>query len=189
MEFRCIEECSQCCIEREYYPTKQFGKIGVLILPEEKEEIEKLAELNKIKIKILPRIGISENRNQIPTEILAYQLMGIEENGNTCPFLDTESGKKSTHGGFPCKIYENKPLACSAYPLIEINPITLDQKCKFCKECGTADKNLNFETESLLKIKESMQTNATCIWRYATGIGEQEDNEIIKTGWILEEEI
>ena len=189
MEFRCIEECSQCCIEREYYPTKQFGKIGVLILPEEKEEIEKLAELNKIKIKILPRIGISEDKNQVPTRILAYQLMGIEENGNTCPFLDTESGKKSTHGGFPCKIYQNKPLACSAYPLIETNPITLDQKCKFCKECGTADKNLNCETESLLKIKENMQTNATCIWGYATGVGEQEDNEIIKTGWILEEEI
>jgi hypothetical protein len=189
MEFRCIEECSQCCIEREYYPTKQFGKIGVLILPEEKEEIEKLAELNKIKIKILPRIGISKNKSQVPTRILAYQLMGIEKNGNTCPFLDTESGKKSTHGGFPCKIYENKPLACSAYPLIETNPITLDQKCKFCKECGTADKNLNFETESLLKIKEIMQTNVECIWRYATGVGEQEDNEIIKTGWILEEEI
>ena len=65
-------------------------------------------------------------------------------------------------------------MACSAYPLIEINPTTLDQKCKFCKECGTADKNLNFETESLLKIKASMQTNAAYIWRYATGIGEKE---------------
>ncbi|MCP2505756.1 MAG: YkgJ family cysteine cluster protein [Nitrosopumilus sp.] len=187
MEFRCVDECSQCCVEREYYPTKQFGKIGVLILPEEKESIEKLAELNKIKIKILPRIGVSKNKNQMPTKILAYQLMGIEDNGNTCPFLDTHSGKKSTHGGFPCKIYKSKPLACSAYPLIEINPISLDQKCKFCKECGTADKNLNFETESLLKIQESMQTNARCIWRYATGIGEQEDQEIIKTGWVLED--
>ena len=45
--------------------------------------------------------------------------------------------------------------------MIEINPISLDQKCKFCKECGTADKNLNFETESLLKIQESMQTDAS----------------------------
>jgi hypothetical protein len=80
-----------------------------------------------------------------------------------------------------------KPLACSAYPLIEIKPIKLDEKCKFCKECGTADKNLNFETESLLKIKESMQTNAMYVWRYATGFGEQEDHEIIKTGWILED--
>ena len=43
MEFRCIEECSQCCIEREYYPTKQFGKIGVLILPEEKKRDWKIS--------------------------------------------------------------------------------------------------------------------------------------------------
>ena len=187
MEFRCVEECSDCCVQREYYPNKQFGKIGVLILPEEKEKIEKLAKEKEIKIKILPRIGISENKNQIPTTILAYQLMGVEKNGNTCPFLDTKSDKKSTHGGLPCKIYETKPLACSAYPLIESKPTMLDQKCKFCKECGTADKNLEFETESLLKIKEVMQTNAAHIWRYATGIGEQEDHEIIKTGWILEE--
>jgi len=189
MEFTCIEGCSDCCVQREYYPTKQFGKIGVLILPEEKERIEELAKLKKIKIIILPRIGVSENRNQPPTKILAYQLMGVEKNGNTCPFLDTKSGKKSTHGGFPCKIYENKPLACSAYPLIEINPITLDQKCQFCKECGTANKNLNFETESLLKIKASMYTDAMYIWRYATGVGEEEDNKIIETGWILEEGI
>ncbi len=73
--------------------------------------------------------------------------------------------------------------------MIESTPIMLDQKCKFCKECGSADKNLEFETESLLKIKENMQTNATCIWRYATGIGEREDDEIIKSGWILEEGI
>ena len=32
-----------------------------------------------------------------------------------------------------------------------------------------------------------MQTNASHIWRYATGIGESEDKEIIKKGWILEE--
>ena len=25
------------------------------------------------------------------------------------------------------------------------------------------------------------------VWRYATGFGEQEDHEIIKTGWILED--
>ena len=63
MEFRCIQDCSQCCIEREYYPTKKFGKIGVLILPDEKERIEHLAKLNRLKITILPRIGISEEKN------------------------------------------------------------------------------------------------------------------------------
>jgi len=187
MEFRCIDECAQCCIEREYYPSKKFGKIGVLILPEEKERIEKLAESNGLEIKIFPRIGISEEKNSTPTKILAYQMMGIEKNGNTCPFLDTDSGKKSPHGGFPCKIYNERPLACMTYPLIESDPITLDEKCKFCKEHGTADKNLNSEIESLLKIKEKMNTELPLIWRYATNVGEDEDKEILREGWILEE--
>jgi len=187
MEFRCIEDCSQCCIEREYYPSKKFGKIGVLILPEEKERIEKLAKLNGLEIKILPRIGISDEKKSAPTKILAYQMMGIEKNGNTCPFLDTDSGKKSPHGGFPCKIYKERPLACMTYPLIESDPITLDEKCKFCKEHGTADQNLNSEIESLLKIKEKMYTDASFIWRFATGVGEQEDQQILESGWILED--
>jgi len=187
VEFRCIDECSQCCIEREYYPSKKFGKIGVLILPEEKERIERLAIKNRIEIKILPRIGISEKNDSGPTKILAFQLMGFEKNGNTCPFLDTNSGEKSPHGGFPCKIYNERPLACSAYPLIESDPITLDQKCKFCKEGNNADENLNSEIEALLKIKEKMIPDAAFIWRYATNVGELEDKEEMETGWILED--
>ena len=186
MEFRCIDECSQCCIEREYYPSKKFGKIGVLILPEEKERIENLAIKNNLEIKILPRIGISENENTFPTKILAYQLMGVEKNGNTCPFLDTDSGEKSPHGGFPCKIYNERPLACTAYPLIESEPIILDKKCKFCKEHDNANGNLNAETEALLKIKEKMIPDLQVIWRYATNIGETDDQEILESGWILE---
>ncbi len=187
MEFRCIDQCSQCCIEREYYPSKKFGKIGVLILPEEKERIEELAIRNKLEIKILPRIGISENTDTLPTKILAYQLMGIEKNGNTCPFLDTDSGDKSPHGGFPCRIYDQRPLACTAYPLIESDPITLDQKCKFCKEHTSADANLNSETEALVKIKSKMIPDEDTIWRYATNVGEPEDQEILESGWILED--
>lgn len=186
MEFRCVQDCSQCCIEREYYPEKNFGKIGVLILPEEKEKIEKFAMKNELNVLILPRIGISKEKDATSIEILAYQMMGREKNGNTCPFLDIETSKRSPHGGFPCKIYDNRPLACKAYPLIESKPITLDQKCKFCKEHTTADGNLNSEIESLIKIKSKMNTNAMFVWRYATGIGETEDKPQIKTGWILE---
>jgi len=182
-----MPDCSQCCVEREYYPTKKFGKIGVLILPEEKESIQHLAKINGLKITILPRIGISEENNSIPTKILAYQLMGIEQNGNTCPFLDTETATRSPHGGFPCKIYNKRPLACMTYPLIESDPVILDQKCKFCKEHGSADQNLNSEIESLLKIKIKMTTNAPCIWRFATGFGEESDKDQIEIGWILEE--
>ena len=184
MEFQCIDECSQCCIEREYYPSKEFGKIGVLILPEEKLRIERLAELKNIEINILPRIGISEDRNSNPTKVLAYQMMGVENNGNTCPFLDTSGKNKSPHDGFPCKIYNERPLACMTYPLIESDPITLDEKCKFCKEHKTADENLDSEIETLLRIKEKMDTDATSIWRFATEVGEKEDQEIFEKGWI-----
>ena len=186
MDFQCIEECSQCCIEREYFPSKKYGKIGVLILPNEKEEIEKLAKKEKIKITILPRIGISNSTKSVE-RILAYQMMGREENGNTCPFLDTKSEKKSPHGGHPCMIYNKRPLACRAYPVIQTNPIKLDEKCKFCKECGNAEKNLDSEVESLIKIKEKMKANYSTVWRYATGIGEKEDTPLFENGWHIEE--
>ncbi len=186
VDFNCIKDCSQCCVEREYYPSKKFGKVGVLILPEEKNRIESFAKIMNIDVTILPRIGISNENSEKPEKILAYQLMGKEANGNTCPFLDTESSERSPHGGFLCKIYQGRPLACSAYPVIDSNPITLDQKCKFCKEKGNAKSNLDLEVESLLKIKDKMNTNAPQIWRYATGIGEDVDAEIIESGWILD---
>ena len=135
----------------------------------------------------MPRIGVSGSRDIEPTKVLAYQLMGSEQNGNTCPFLDTSGENKSPHGGFPCKIYKERPLACMAYPLIESEPITLDQKCKFCKEHGNADQNLNSEIESLLKIKEKMIADVSTIWRFATNIGDVEDQEIMESGWILED--
>ena len=186
MEFQCVQDCSQCCIEREYFPSKRFGKVGVLILPEEKQKIEKLAKKLDTKISILPRIGYSNEDSEKPKKILAYQLMGKESNGNTCPFLDTESNKRSPHGGFLCKIYQNRPLACKAYPVIETNPVTLDQKCKFCQECGKADKNLESEIVALVKIKNKMNVGSSTIWRYATGVGEESDKHQIESGWILD---
>jgi Fe-S-cluster containining protein len=185
MDFSCVTECSKCCIDREYYPTIKFGKVGVLILPEEKKQMELLAEKNDIVMTILPRIGISEKASNGPDTILAYQMMGRDLNGNTCPFLETESSKRSPHGGFVCKIYNNRPLACRAYPVIESSPINLDLKCKFCESHGTPSGNVDSELESLLKIKETMETNAPYIWRYATGIGELQDKDLIENGWFL----
>ncbi len=186
MKFQCVPDCSQCCIEREYFPSKEYGKIGVLILPEEKDKIEQMAKHKGITVSIIPRIGISNYKDDKPNETIAYQMMGREKNGNTCPFLDTESDERTEHGGHLCKIYQNRPLACVAYPLEEIEPTTLDQKCKFCKERGNADTNLDAETESLLYIKAKMKTDADTIWRYATGVGEEFDKAYIKKGWIKE---
>lgn len=185
LDFYCIENCSKCCIEREYYPSKKFGKIGVLILPDEKQKMESLAEQHGLKITILPRIGTSKQETDKPEQVLAYQLMGSESNGNTCPFLDTQSSERSPHGGYKCKIYKDRPLACKAFPLIESSPILLDQKCKFCETCTNPTGNLNSELEALVKIKNKMETSAQYLWRYATGIGDEEDKDVIETGWFL----
>ncbi len=184
MDFSCVEGCSKCCIEREYYPSVKFGKVGVLILTEEKQKVESLAKKHSTNVVILPRIGVSK-QNAEPDEILAYQLMGKESNGNTCPFLDTENSDRSPHGGYKCRIYQDRPLACRAYPLIESSPLTLDPKCKFCETCHTVDGNIQSELESLVKIKNKMETNASYIWRYATGMGEFSDKPKIETGWFL----
>ena len=179
-----MEECSKCCVEREYYPSVKFGKIGVLLLPDEKPKIESLAKKHTVMAVVVPRIGTSE-RPEGPDEVIAYQLMGRESNGNTCPFLDTEGEGRSPHGGYLCRIYEDRPLACRAYPLMETSPPTLDPKCKFCEKCATADGNLNSEMESLAKIKSRMGTGARYLWRYATGIGESQDRQYLETGWFL----
>lgn len=184
MDFSCVEGCSKCCIEREYYPSVQFGKIGVLILPDEKQKIEFLAKKHSVEAEILPRIGVSE-KNDKPDQVLAYQLMGKESDGNTCPFLDTESNDRSPHGGYKCKIYQDRPLACRAYPLIESKPTTLDPKCKFCESCSSPTGNIQSELESLAQIKSKMETGARYVWRYATGIGNVSDKSQIKTGWFL----
>jgi hypothetical protein len=186
IDFKCVQDCSKCCIEREYYPTKKFGKIGVLILPEEKNAIELLAQKLGINVKIMPRIGISYEKSDGPTQILAYQLMGKDLDGNTCPFLDTESNERSPHGGYKCGIYENRPLACRAYPVIETFPIVLDSKCKFCENCGNTAGNVSQELESIVKIKSRTHTTAPFIWRFATGIGDKSNKNDVSIGWFLE---
>ncbi len=202
MDFNCVPDCSDCCIKREYYPDKRFGKIGVLILPNERDLIAKHASELGIDVRVVPRIGVSARDNTCdnsshPTKILAYQMMGRDDNGDTCPFLDTSSGTTSPHGGFPCRIYEKRPLACAAYPLVEIDPIVLDQKCKFCKEyCAIDDhtiketdatvkrESLISETNALATIKNNVQSSDPIIWRYATAIGDKKDRKhFLKSGW------
>lgn len=113
-------------------------------------------------------------------------MMGKKPNGNTCSFLDIENEDRSPHGGFLCKIYQDRPLACRAYPMIETKPILLDAKCKFCKEHGSSTENLNQELESLSTIQNFMKTDNPFVWRYATGIGEDNDKDEIEKGWFLE---
>ncbi|MEW5840867.1 YkgJ family cysteine cluster protein [Nitrososphaera sp.] len=196
-----MPDCSDCCIYREYYPTKEFGKIGVLLLPEEKEKIEQLAREKNISIRILPRIAVGKVK---PERVIAYQMMGAMPNGDLCPFLDRKN--RSPHGGFACSIYKDRPLACSAYPVIGVDDdkaaaaAIIDQNCQFCKQQQRQGKKskratggraslegIEKELESLARIKSSVQANAgEQVWRYATATGSDECEAMLLEGWVLE---
>ncbi|MFQ5969212.1 MAG: YkgJ family cysteine cluster protein [Nitrososphaerales archaeon] len=191
MQFKCVQGCSDCCIYREYYPDRSYGKIGVLILPSEKERIEQLAKSLDKTITILPRIGVgSEYRNEEkvgPKRVIAYQLMGVRKDGNLCPFLDVDSEQRSPHGGYRCLIYENRPLACRAYPVIEATKeVKLDGKCQFCKSCSGSVEGLHDEIEALIGIKHAVRSDEKDVWRYATGVCEEKDKHLTHKDWILE---
>jgi uncharacterized protein len=192
-KFSCISSCSDCCIYRQYYPSVAYGKIGVLILPEEKENIEMLAKKVGVKIKILPRIAAGR---ESPEKIIAYQMMGRSEDGDLCPFLETNCKDLSPHGGFKCKIYYDRPLACKAYPVVNLDrkkEAVLDEHCQFCRKHSITSVSivgLQAEIESLAKIKSSVvaDNKDLQIWRYATAIGREEDrNEMMPEGWIIEQ--
>jgi uncharacterized protein len=187
-KFRCVQGCSDCCIFREYYPSVEYGKIGVLVLPEEKASVERLAKNLGTRVRIIPRLAVGKNS---PEQIIAYQMMGKNEDGDLCPFLEVESKERSPHGGFKCKIYSDRPLACRAYPVIDVLDDTakFDPHCQFCKKFSTSkgsSEGLQREIEALAKIRASVTANDDdiSIWRYATATGKS--NGLLPEGWILE---
>jgi len=187
-KFSCLQGCSDCCIFREYYPSVEYGKIGVLLLPEEKASVERLAKNLGTKVRIIPRLAVGKNS---PERIIAYQMMGKNEDGDLCPFLEVESKERSPHGGFKCKIYSDRPLACRAYPVIDVlgNTARFDPHCQFCKKFSTSkasSEGLQREIEALAKIRASVTVDDddTSIWRYATATGKL--NGLQPEGWILE---
>lgn len=189
-KFNCVQGCSDCCIYREYYPNVAFGKIGVLLLPDEKEKMGALARDNGVNVKIIPRLAVGR---QSPETIIAYQMMGKNTDGDLCPFLDTESGARSPHGGFACRIYDDRPLACRAYPVLgnagkEAN---LDEHCQFCKKLSTTIASLSSvqqEVGALERIKNAVRKGESQnLWRYATGTGNPDDKgRLLPEGWVRE---
>jgi Fe-S-cluster containining protein len=189
-KFSCVQGCSDCCIYREYYPSVEYGRIGVLLLPEEKVAIEQLARNMNIKVRIVPRIAVGSDS---PEKIIAYQMMGKNNDGNLCPFLEVESDERSPHGGLKCRIYSERPLACIAYPVIDTvdRAAKLDSHCQFCKKFSTtkaASEGLQQEIEALAMIRAGViagnDDNKISIWRYATATGGS--CGLFPEGWIAE---
>jgi uncharacterized protein len=192
-KFNCIEACSDCCIYREYYPSIEYGKVGVLILPKERSKIKDQIKITDIEVKILPRLGIGKNRKgDGPKRILAYQMMGKNADGDLCPFLEIDNPQKSPHGGFRCKIYEKRPLACHAYPVLQENDksVELDGKCQFCQKFSSPyDRDtLRDEIEALTKIKAEFFVDEKIeVWRYATAVGDEKiKHKLLPEGWVLQ---
>jgi uncharacterized protein len=161
----------------------------VLILPEEKASVERLAKNLGTRLRIIPRLAVGKNS---PERIIAYQMMGKNEDGDLCPFLEVESKERSPHGGFKCKIYSDRPLACRAYPVIDVvdNTAKFDPHCQFCKKFSTSkasSEGLQREIEALAKIRANVTANDDddiSIWRYATATGKS--NGLLPEGWIPE---
>ena len=108
-KFSCIEGCSDCCVYREYYPSIEYGKIGVLILPEEKPKVEAIAPKTDTSVKIIPRLGLGKGkkRSREPKKIVAYQMMGKSLNGDLCPFLDIKSSQDCRMAALNAKFMRN----------------------------------------------------------------------------------
>ena len=185
-KFSCVQGCSDCCIYRDHYPSVEYGKIGVLLLPEEKKAVEERANKLKIKVKIVPRLAVGK---ELPKKVIAYQMMGKNSDGDLCPFLDVESSKRSPHGGHNCRIYSERPLACRTYPVIDAGKTaTLDSHCQFCKKFSTTKASINGlqqEIEALARIKAGVTAGSDKVWRYATATGRPGDN-MLPEGWIAE---
>jgi Fe-S-cluster containining protein len=121
-------------------------------------------------------------------------MMGKNLNGNFCPFLETNSSQRSPHGGLMCKVYDQRPLACVAYPVIKENgkSVLLDGKCTFCHKFSTTivenNDDLQQEIEALAKIKSKVNVDEKIeIWRYATAIGDEVNAaKFFPAGWILQ---
>ena len=118
-------------------------------------------------------------------------MMGKNEDGDLCPFLDTKSDERSPHGGFKCALYSDRPLACRAYPVIETGKTAaLDDHCQFCKKFSTTRASvagLHDEIEALTKIKASVIDRGLRVWRYATATGEADSkHKMLPEGWVIE---
>jgi Fe-S-cluster containining protein len=188
-KFGCIQNCSDCCIYRQCYPSTKYGKIGVLLLPEEKAPIEKLAKNLKVRVRILPRLAVGK---ESPEKIIAYQMMGKNADGDLCPFLDVESNARSPHGGFKCRIYSSRPLACRAYPVVKAGrTAALDEHCQFCRKNSTGSASvdgLQTEIEALAKIEANVSAGDDLqVWRYATATGKAENrHKLLPEGWVID---
>ncbi|MCA1814202.1 MAG: YkgJ family cysteine cluster protein [Halobacteriales archaeon] len=140
-QFTCTG-CGDCCRgfareapewEPETGPVLRLSsEPGLPLLSWEWQRLRRLAQQRGIAPDVQAFDGVlDEPARRIV--VLSYRLAALE-----CPFLeakpDLEPGPRSTQWGFArggvCGIYEHRPLACRAYPLVPLrNGIALSLHC------------------------------------------------------------
>lgn len=150
--YNCLR-CGKCCHEvpeeeiedefREKVPDKAFKRIP--LFAEEADRLEKYAKEKNIDLHLIEDLVFPDIKNQ-KIIVLTYRIM-LDNAEKVCPFYEANTG---------CRINEDKPLACKAYPLALKTEdafnmkITIDPLCNF-----TIDNRLNLEKidyKNLLKI-------------------------------------
>jgi Fe-S-cluster containining protein len=154
--FKCVQ-CGSCCHIRERdkgisiedeekYRQYMFAKFGILYLarlsditinvwPEEAEILKKEAESKSIKLKILPKRAVYDEKHH-ELLILDYYI-----DHDTCPFFDS---KKKL-----CEVYKSRPIICRSYPLLTSNTLG---KCEYKLDDVTAYDTEIHEAKYLEKM-------------------------------------
>jgi Fe-S-cluster containining protein len=154
--FNCTQ-CGECCHIREKdkgisiedeekYRLYMFSKFGIIYLarlsditinvwPEEAEALKNEAESKGVKLRILPKRAVYDQKHH-ELLILDYYI-----DHDICPFFDSK--KKM------CSVYTARPIICRSYPLITTKTLG---KCKYKLENPEDYDSEKFEAEMLEKM-------------------------------------
>jgi Fe-S-cluster containining protein len=118
--FACLK-CGICC--RSLKTKQNPFSLGLFLFPKEAELLNQLGEARNVKLTIFPQQGVTTKREtdvKKPEKVFSYQLADP-----ICPFLDGETNK--------CAIYDQRPVACRAFPVLTPSPLVLIPECAWVK--------------------------------------------------------
>lgn len=148
VHFSCLR-CGSCC--RSLRTREHDYTLGLFLFPKEVEMLNQLGSARSLKLKIFPQQGTTTKKATLvdkPNKIFSYQL-----EDSTCPFLNEE-----TNG---CSIYDERPVACRAFPILTPSPLGFIPDCTWVKSNiptfsssfpMSPDRNLDDEIRSASRI-------------------------------------
>ena len=161
-----------------------------------------------IEYRIYPCTAVTPKDQKTPPSYPdTFQIMGRTIDGDICPFLSAPSDKAQPK---TCIIYEDRPLMCRAYPIqtlyatgkVEDRAKKLVELHKGCqtvvnailsgseslKEPIEISETKNLDISAIIRLQSGKDCNRaqTTLWRWATGIYNQQDKAKDRglRGWV-----